>query len=439
MCTDAEEGLLGVAVDPQFTTTHHIFLFYTAKTNGSCALTGAAASGAKNRVSRFTLNGATVVPGSELILLDNMPEWGGNHNGGDVQIANDGTLFVAVGDGGIGRPEGVPRDLSLPNGKILRINRDGTIPADNPHGTTVCKTTWGPPDANKVCGEIYADGLRNPFRLAFDDSAAGVKFRINDVGQNTWEEVNEGIAGAHYGWPCREGPAATGSLGPCAAPRTDPTLFYDHSTGCNVITGGAFVPPATWSGYDGAYLFVDFGCGRLFVAQSGQTGTEAAVLATGMQLTTDLDFFPTDGGQALFYVTYRDGGELRKVSGPAPTPPPGVISDTKFTAVQPARVLDTRVGTGVGAGKLEPGSAISVKVTGGDVPGDAHGDRGESHRDQRRRPGFRHRVAHRRSLPGHVEPEPLGIRRDRGERCRRPDRPGWADQPVHEGRHASRC
>ena len=241
VCTTGEMGLLSVAVDPQFATNGYLYLFYTASV-GSCALTGAGAGGAKNRVSRFTMTGSTVSVASEVILLDNMPEWGGNHNGGDVRVANDGTLFVTVGDGGAGRPDTNPSDLSLPNGKVLRINRDGTIPAGNPNGTTVCKTAWGPPGAAKVCGEIWADGLRNPFRLGFDASAPGAKFRINDVGDITWEEVDDAVAGAHYGWPCREGPAAHASSAPCNTPTTDPLLYYNHSTGCNVETAGAFVP-----------------------------------------------------------------------------------------------------------------------------------------------------------------------------------------------------
>jgi len=270
VCTNAEEGLLSVAVDPQFSTNGHIYLFYTAAV-GSCALNGASPGGAKNRVSRFTLSGSTVNASTEVTLLDNMPEWEGNHNGGDVHVANDGTLFVGVGDGGAGRPDSNPADLSLPNGKILRINLDGTIPANNPHGSTACRTSWGPPGSPKVCGEVWADGLRNPFRLGFDRSAPTPTFRINDVGQNTWEEVDTGTAGAHYGWPCREGPATATSSAPCNAPTTDPVLFYNHSTGCDVITGGAFVPPNDWAGYQGAYVFVDFGCGQMFVAQPGQT------------------------------------------------------------------------------------------------------------------------------------------------------------------------
>jgi glucose/arabinose dehydrogenase len=318
LCSDSEEGLLGVTVDPQFATNGWIYLFYTASV-GSCALTGAAAGGAKNRVSRFTLIGSTVNPATEFVLLDNMPEWGGNHNGGDVRVANDGKLFVSVGDGGAGAPLTNPADFSLPNGKILRINRDGSIPGDNPHGTTVCRNGWGPPGSPTVCGEIWADGLRNPFRLGFDAAASGAKFRINDVGAGTWEEVDDAVAGAHYGWPCREGPAAFAATS-CRTPMTEPVLFYDHSSGCNVETGGAFVPAGTWGAEAGSYLWVDFGCGQLFIARPGESGLPTRVLAADMQGTTDLEFFDLGSGYALFYTTYSNGGELHRVTGsPAPT------------------------------------------------------------------------------------------------------------------------
>ena len=99
----ASEGLLGVTVDPQFASNDSVYLFYTARTNGSCALNGASAGGAKNRVSRFTLNGIdrrSLDPRS--ILLDNMPEWGGNHNGGDVRSRTTARCSSRVGDGGGG-------------------------------------------------------------------------------------------------------------------------------------------------------------------------------------------------------------------------------------------------------------------------------------------------------------------------------------------------
>ncbi len=365
VCSNSEEGLLGVTVDNQFASNGFIYLYYTRST-GSCANgTGGNPGGAVNRVSRFTLTGATLARSSEHVLLDNMPEWGGNHNGGYVHVAHDGTLFVSVGDGGAGRPDSNPANLSLPNGKILRINTDGSIPAGNPHGTTQCGTTWG--TSGTTCGEIYADGLRNPFRLAFRDDVPGVQFRINDVGDATWEEVDEGAAGAHYGWPCREGPDPHGSSAQCTPPITDPTYWYNHSTTCNVITAGAFVPAGVWQGFDDAYLFADNGCGRMWVAQPGTSGPDSPVLATGLAQITDMAFFKQNGSYALFYMTYADGGQLHKVIGPAAIPPPTVQS-TKFSALQPTRVLDTRNGTGVGAGKLAAKASISLKVTGGNVP-----------------------------------------------------------------------
>ena len=177
-----------------------------------------------------------------------------------------------------------------------------------------------------------------------------------------------------------------------------------------MITGGAFVPTGTWAGYDGAYLFVDFGCGKLFVAQPGQTGTPPATLATGMGQTTDLEFLQTNGTYALFYTTYANGGELRKVVGPSPTPPPSTIPDNKFSPVQPTRVLDTRIGTGVPAGKLPAGAAITVKITGGAIPAGATAVALNLTATEAGRPGVRDRVGHRPGSPPDVEPEPLGRR-----------------------------
>ena len=333
ICSEGEQGLLGVTVDPQFATNGLIYVYYTARV-GSCVRNGANPNGAKNRVSRFTMSESSVSAGSEQILLDNMPVWGSNHNGGDVRVANDGTLFVTVGDGGGGSPASNPSDLSLPNGKVLRIGLDGTIPAGNPYGATTCRTAWGPPGAPQVCGEIWADGLRNPFRLGFDVSAPGAKFRINDVGDGTWEEVDDASPGAHYGWPCREGPSAHASSAPCRTPTSEPALYYNHSTGCNVISGGAFVPVGAWPGYEGSYLFVDFGCGLLWLAQPGTTGAAPAPFASGLQQTTDLEFLASGGEYALFYTTYAGGGQLHRVTGaPAGGGQPSVGASSSGPAV----------------------------------------------------------------------------------------------------------
>jgi glucose/arabinose dehydrogenase len=130
-------------------------------------------------------------------------------------------------------------------GKMLRLNADGTIPTDNPFfGSTTGK--------NRA---IWAMGLRNPFTFAFKP-ASSMMF-INDVGQNTWEEIDDGVAGANYGWPTTEGPTTD--------PRFNaPRYAYDHSTGTCAITGGAFYVPMTMqfpADYAQDYFFADF-CGN---------------------------------------------------------------------------------------------------------------------------------------------------------------------------------
>ena len=134
------------------------------------------------------------VPGSEVVLLDlNTLSRATNHNGGAIHFGNDGKLYIAVGDNGNGN-----NSQSLGNlfGKMLRINRDGTIPTDNPFFGT----------ATGVNRAIWALGLRNPFTTAIQRSTG--RLFINDVGETSWEEINEGAPGANYGWPLAEGPSS---------------------------------------------------------------------------------------------------------------------------------------------------------------------------------------------------------------------------------------
>lgn len=134
LCSNSERGLLGVAVDPAFTTNRYVFLYYSFKKTGVCDSTTV------NRVARFVMTGNTL--GGETVLIDNIPSPAGNHNGGDLHFGNDGLLYVSVGDGGCDYPGGTPsgcasgndasRDQNALVGKILRIDRDGNIPAANP-------------------------------------------------------------------------------------------------------------------------------------------------------------------------------------------------------------------------------------------------------------------------------------------------------------------
>ena len=242
-----------------------IYLYYTSSSNG-CV----------NRVSRFTLSSANQVDrATERILIDNIVSFAGNHNAGDLHFGRDGYLYISVGDGGCdyagdsgcAGANDAARDAHMLLGKILRINADGSIPQTNPYlgpDSARCNAT-GRTTIGKQCQETFASGLRNPFRMAFDPNASGTRFFINDVGQGLWEEINEGMIGADYGWNIREGYCIVDSSNGCTtqpAGLTPPIHAYGRSTGCAAVTGGAFVPNGVWPGYDNVYLLPITRAGR---------------------------------------------------------------------------------------------------------------------------------------------------------------------------------
>lgn len=324
LCVNAFRGLLGLAVDPDYVNNQYIYLYYTFKNSGGCPIYNAFSPG--NRVARFTVTNDVADPASEFVLLDNIPSPGG-HEGGDLQFGKDGNLYISVGDGycdyaansGCAGENDASRDQHILLGKILRVTATGDIPADNPflgEGTARCGKTGRTEPGNK-CQETFASGLRNPFRMAFDPNADGTRFYINDVGQEGWEEINLGQAGADYGWNVREGHCANGSATDCGPPPeglTNPLVDYNHSTGCASITGGAFVPRGIWPvDYDGLYLFADYVCGKIFVLSADATFTPFAS-GLGNSSATSLRFGPSGAGQALYYTSYADGGQVRRVS-----------------------------------------------------------------------------------------------------------------------------
>jgi len=343
LCSNSERGLLGVAVDPQFALNRFIYLFYTYRrpSPGDCSAN--TTNSPVNRVSRFVLQADNAVaPGSETVLIDNVPSPNGNHNAGDLQFGKDGFLYVSTGDGGCDYAGGgcagsndAARDEFVLLGKILRIDGNGGIPATNPFqgpGTARCNLTGRTTPGNR-CQETFAWGLRNPFRIAMDPNAAATRLFINDVGQDAWEEIDEGQAGADYGWSCREGAHVNAAGSPCSAVgTTDPLFEYAHgtpiagATGCDSITGGAFVPNGLWPGFDGSYLFADYGCGVIIkLAQSaGVWSAEAFVSGLGAGSATSLRFMPYGGGVGLHYTTYADGGQVRVITR---DPPPGGAAD----------------------------------------------------------------------------------------------------------------
>lgn len=351
ICTESERGLLGVAVDPQFASNGYIYLYYTARNGSGCA-TGitygtatayASAGRPVNRVSRFVLGANDLVdPASETVIVNNMPSPGGNHNAGDLHFGKDGYLYITIGDGGTdyagdsgsGGGNDASRDKHVLTGKLLRVTSTGGIPPGNPLtgvGTASCAAT-GTTTAGNHCQETYAWGLRNPFRFAMDPNAAGTRAYLNDVGQGVWEEVDDLQAGADFGWYCREGAhdnSTTGKCNPRPANMVDPIFEYQHGannvpgtaiSGCNSITGGAFIPNGVWPAtYDSTYLLADYICGAVF--RIATTGTSAAPITAasafasnlGANSATSLTFGPYLATQALYYTSYTSGGQVRRI------------------------------------------------------------------------------------------------------------------------------
>lgn len=276
-----ERGLLGLAFDPDFASNQYLYAYYTVNVAPK-----------HNRVSRFTASGDVVAPNSELVLLELDAVVAGNHNGGAIHFGPDGKLYIATGDNAVSSNA---QSFETTHGKILRINSDGTIPTDNPF----YQTTTG---NNRA---IWAYGLRNPFTFAFQNGTS--RMLINDVGQNRFEEINDGIAASNYGWPTTEGPTTNPLF-------RAPLFAYDHNepnpdlTGC-AITGGAFYNPATVAfptDYVGDYFFADY-CNawirRLDLSNNTVTG-----FATDLDASViDLKVAPNGDLLALLFGFGSDG------------------------------------------------------------------------------------------------------------------------------------
>ena len=304
--SSGERGLLGIAFDPNFAANQFLYVYYTATTPAI-----------HNRVSRFTASGDIAVAASEMILFDLNNLSATNHNGGALHFGPDGKLYIAAGENA-----NAANSQSIANvlGKILRINSDGTIPADNP--LTFPGIAGSPTGNNRA---IWSVGLRNPFTFTFQPGSG--RMFINDVGQSTWEEINDGIAGSNYGWSICEGFCT-----PTNANFRDPLLEYGHgssaTTGC-AITGGAFYNPATTtfpSDYVGKYFFAEFCTGWIRRFDPG-SGTSVA-FASGASSPVDL-LVQNDG--SLYYLANGSGSVFR-VQFSNPTSTNGVISGRLTTS-----------------------------------------------------------------------------------------------------------
>jgi len=236
--SDNEQGLCGMVLDPDFDLNGYIYFYYTHIVEG------------RNRVSRYTVVGNVSDPATELTLWENEPSFTTSHQGGGLAFGVDGTLYVATGDSGASATSQLPSSY---NGKVLRLNTDGTVPADNPF--------LGVPGYEP---ELWAVGLRNPFRLSYDDLEE--ELWIGDVGSSggmAWEEINVGVPGADYGWDDGEG-------GSCYVPdcsdhepavhsyRHDDPSYATSSLNACVILGPRYRGGAFPNEYDGSLFYGDW-------------------------------------------------------------------------------------------------------------------------------------------------------------------------------------
>ena len=276
-----EEGLLGLAFHPQYATNGLFYVYYSG-------------AGARRQiVARYRADGARAVadPASEkqLYVMDDPYR---NHNGGMLAFGPDGMLYIGTGDGGsAGDPKDSGQRLDTLLGKILRVTPEGTVPPDNPF--------VGKAGAR---GEIWAWGLRNPWRFSFDRKTGALW--AADVGQNEWEEIDVIVRGGNYGWRLFEGYAKYDNpRGRSARDFVAPVAVYGHDLGCSVTGGyvyrGSLVPALA-----GQYLYADFCSGRAWALPADGTGRRQ-----GRQIGTvpQPSSFGEDAAGEV-YVTSFDGG-----------------------------------------------------------------------------------------------------------------------------------
>ncbi len=312
-----ERGLLTMTVHPDYAANGFVYLYYTSRDWDGA---GGIADGdiVVERYTREPGNPDLLAFGSSQILLV-VPHPDGNHNGGDLKFGPDGYLYVTLGDGGGGcdSTAGSGQDTNQYLGKMLRLDVDGAdaFPSDPLRNYAI-------PASNPLVGvagldEIWALGLRNPFRFSFDRSNGDIY--IGDVGQDDWEEINllalgEVTAGApvNFGWPCREGFDAAGCGTPpqgCAASFRNPVRVEGNSGGTwgSIMGGHRYRGGAVASDLADRYVYGDAGNGEVWAAAIGAPDPPAAPGWSSVELTTS--------GLGPFGFGEDQAGELYLLSG----------------------------------------------------------------------------------------------------------------------------
>lgn len=298
-----EQGLLGLALHPKYLSNGEVYVYYTRpKTHESV-------------VSRFRVSGSDPLkadPKSEEVLMEFKQPFQ-NHNGGSIEFGPDGKLYIGLGDGGARNdPLSSGQNPSQYLGSILRIDVDSksanlpyAIPSDNPFVSV-----------SGVRPEIYAYGLRNPWRIAFDKTTG--RLWTADVGQDLWEEINIITKGGNYGWSIREASFPFGKRSPSeeAAQPIDPIWAYDHNAGKSV-TGGRVYNSNRIPELKGKYLYADYVSGRVWALSYEEGKSEAVrneqIVAGGLPV---MAFGEDASGEVYFMIDSARGESIYKFEKP---------------------------------------------------------------------------------------------------------------------------
>ena len=295
-----EQGLLSVAFPPGFASKRYFYVNYTRTPDGATVV-------ARYRVSIGDANAAD--PASEEVVLT-IPQPFANHNGGQLAFGPDGYLYIGMGDGGSGGdPLNNGQSPGTLLGKLLRIDvESGAVP-------------YGIPPTNPFLGmagyreEIWALGLRNPWRFSFDRLTEDLY--IADVGQGAVEEVDVQPAGSpggkNYGWNVMEGGGCYASATCDTAGLTLPIATYDHSQGCS-ITGGMVYRGSEFPGLQGIYFYGDFCNGRIWGLRKNGAGWETTVLRDPDNPPLNITTFGEDEAGNVYVVNYANGDLLKILS-----------------------------------------------------------------------------------------------------------------------------
>jgi glucose/arabinose dehydrogenase len=291
-----ERGLLGLAFHPQYSTNRRFFVYYTRQTDGTIVI-------AEYHASASDPNVADSV---ETVILTIAHPTNANHNGGMIEFGPDGFLYIGTGDGGAGNdPPNNAQNINVLLGKILRID------IDHPNGSS----PYSSPPSNPFFGaragadEIYAYGMRNPFRFSFDRGTG--QLYVADVGQGAWEEIDTVTLGGNYGWRVYEGNHCTNNDPTLCSPGgfIFPIAEYGHTSSRCAIIGGYVYRGAMSTLPVGAYVYGDLCTGEIFLLQ----GSVQSVLRDTINIISSFgedeagELYLVELGSTIYRITRQPG------------------------------------------------------------------------------------------------------------------------------------